>query len=148
MNETAQTISKANATTIATKIKQVFGSSGGFVWNKGKTMYSYSDWNSGYQFQLLCKNSTEAKRIVTSTLLLQGHIPNWEYFNTIKNDEELTKYPEVPGTQLVMGEVIPIRKQRPLVDVRFQYAYMRLKGVMQAINLYDRRDKLPRTLVK
>jgi hypothetical protein len=148
MNETAQTISKANATTIATKIKQVFGSSGGFVWNKGKTMYSYSDWNSGYQFQLLCKNSTEAKRIVTSTLLLQGHIPNWEYFNTIKNDEELTKYPEVPGTQLVMGEVIPIPKQRPLVDVRFQYAYMRLKGVMQAINLYDRRDKLPRTLVK
>lgn len=148
MDETTLTLSKANATLIATKIKQVFGSNGGFVWVKGKTMYSYTDWEKGYQFQLLCKNPTEAKRIVSSTLTIQNHVPNWKFFNTVKNDEELIKYPEVPGTQLVMGEVVPIPKQRPLVDVRFQYGYVDLDGVQEPINLYDRRNKLPRVLVK
>jgi hypothetical protein len=111
-------------------------------------MYTYTDWERGYQFQLLCKTETEAKRIVVSTLSLQNHAPNWKCFNTVKNDEELTKYPEVPGTQLIMGEVVPIPRERPLVDVRFQYGYIKLDGVKEPINLYDRRSKLPRTLVK
>ena len=148
MDETTQTISKANATMIATQIKNIFGSNGGFVWKKGKTMYTYTDWEKGYQFQLLCKNPTEAKRIIRSTLFLQNHAPIWKYFNTVENDEELTKYPEVPGTQVIMGEVVPIPKERPLVDVRFQYGYIKLDGVKEPINLYDRRSKLPRTLVK
>jgi hypothetical protein len=148
MDETTQTISKANATMIATQIKNVFGSNGGFVWNKGKTMYTYTEWEKGYQFQLLCKTPTEAKRIIRSTLSLQNHAPIWKYFNTVENDEELIKYPEVPGTQVIMGEVIPIPKERPLVDVRFQYGYIKLDGVNEPINLYDRRSKLPRTLVK
>lgn len=148
MDETTQTISKANATMIATQIKNVFGSNSGFVWKKGKTMYTYTDWEKGYQFQLLCKTPTEAKRIIRSTLSLQNHAPIWKYFNTVENDEELIKYPEEPGTQVIMGEVVPIPKERPLVDVRFQYGYIKLDGVKEPINLYDRRSKLPRTLVK
>ncbi len=148
MDETTQTISKANATMIATQIKNVFGSNGGFVWNKGKTMYTYTDWEKGYQFQLLCKTPTEAKRIIRSTLSLQNHAPIWKYFNIVESEEELIKYPEVPGTQVIMGEVVPIPKERPLVDVRFQYAYIDLDGLKEPINLYDRRSKLPRTLVK
>lgn len=147
MEETTQSFSKANATALATKIKQVFGANGGFVWNKGKTMYSYTDWERGYQFQLLCKTSTEAKRIINAVHSLQGHIANWQYFNTVKNDEELAKYPENPGSHIVMGKSEPLPEERPIVDVRFQYAYVKLDGVNHPINLYDRRNKRPKSLV-
>lgn len=147
MNETTQSFSQANGTALGTKIKEIFGANGGLVWSKGKTMYSYSDWNSGYQFQLLCRSETEAKRIVTATLALQNHQPDWKNFNTQKNNQEDTKYPENPGNHVVMGEVLPLPKERPLVDVRFQYAYVRLDGVTKPITLYDRRRKRPGALV-
>lgn len=148
MNETTQSFSKTNATTLGRKIKEVFGANDGFVWQKGKTMYSYGDWQRGYQFQLLCKTESEAKRIITAVHSLQSHTPNWEYFNTIKNDQEVTKYPENPGNQVVMGETIPIVHSRPLVDVRFQYAYVKLDGVKEPINLYARTKKRAGVLVR
>lgn len=148
MNETTQSFSKSNATALATKVKDIFGANGGFVWNKGKTMHSYCDWEMGYQFQLLCRSETEAKRIVSSVLSLQNHIPNWFNFNTIKNAEEAIKYPENPGTHVVMGEVLPLPKERPLVDVRFQYAHVKLNGVKEPINLYDRKHKRVGVLVE
>lgn len=147
MNETTQSFSKANATTLATKIKQVFNANGGFVWQKGKTMYSYTDWEMGYQFQLLCRSETEAKRVVSSVLFIQSHTPDWKNFNTVENDQEAAKYPENPGTHLVMGETLPLPKHRPLVDVRFQYAYVSLSGVKEPVNLYDRKNKKVGALV-
>ena len=146
MNETTHSFSKANGTALGNKIKEVFGSNNGFVWNKGKTMYSYTDWERGYQFQLLCKTETEAKRIINAVHSLQNHTPNWKYFNTIENNEKLIKYPENPGTQIVMGETIAIPKSRPIVDVRFQHAYIKLDGVINPITLYDRKNKRPGTL--
>lgn len=147
MDEKTNTFSKANATALANKIKQVFGSNGGYVWKKGKTMYTYNDWELGYQFQLLCRSEIEAKRIVTSVLSLQAHSPIWKKFNTVKNDEEAITYPENPGTQIVMGESVDIPKSRPLVDVRFQYSYIKLDGVVEPINLYDRKNKRAKSLV-
>jgi hypothetical protein len=146
MNETTQSFSKANGTALGNRIKEVFGSNSGFVWNKGKTLYSYTDWEQGYQFQLLCKTEAEAKRIISAVHSLQLHTPNWKYFNTVKNDEELVKYPEFPGNHLVMGEQLPIPKTRPVVDVRFQYAYVRLQGVVNPITLYDRTKKRAKAL--
>ena len=137
MDESTRTFSKANATTLANKIKQVFGANGGYVWNKGKTMYSYNDWELGYQFQLLCKSETEAKRIISSVLSLQDHTPNFKKFNEVKNDQEALTYPEDPGTQIIMGETVNIPKVRPLVDVRFQYGYIKLDGLKEPVNLYS-----------
>jgi hypothetical protein len=147
MNETTQSFSKSNGTTLGNRIKEIFGSNGGFIWQKGKTMYSYSDWERGYQFQLLCKTKTEAKRIITAVHSLQNHRADWKYFNTVENDEEFNKYPENPGTHVVMGETISLPHERPIVDVRFQYAYVRLDGVIDPITLYDRRNKRAGALV-
>lgn len=147
MDESTQTFSKANATALGNRIKQVFGSNGGFVWSKGKTMYSYNDWERGYQFQLLCRSEVEAKRIITAVTSLQNHPTNWKYLNEVKNDQEATKYPENPGTHIVMGEVEPLPRERPLVNVRFQYAYVKLDGVNNPINLYATTKKRAGSLV-
>lgn len=138
MNESTSTFSKANAQSIARKVKEIFGANGGYVWKKGKTLYSYNDWELGYQFQLLCRSETEAKRIINSVLSIQMHTPQWFRFNKIENDDELTTYPENPGNQTVMGESMPKPKLRPLVDVRFRYAYVKLDGLREPINLFDR----------
>lgn len=141
MNETTQSFSKANGTALGNRIKAIFGANGGFVWNKGKTMYSYCDWDMGYQFQLLCKTEIEAKRIVTATLSLQNHTADWKNFNSQENNQESIKYPENPGTHTVMGETLALPKERPIVDVRFQYGCITLDGVKDPITLYDRSRK-------
>lgn len=146
MDESTRTFSKANATTLANKIKQIFGANGGYVWKKGKTMYSYNDWELGYQFQLLCKSETEAKRIISSVLSLQSHTPNFKKFNKVENDQEILTYPENPGTQIIMGETVDIPISRPLVDVRFQYGYIKLDGVKEPINLYSLKHNRVREL--
>lgn len=147
MDETTQSFSKANATALGNRVKQIFGSNDGFIWKKGKTMYSYNDWERGYQFQLLCRSEEEAKRIITAVTSLQNHPIDWKYFDTVKNDQEAVKYPENPGTHLVMGEVEQLPRERPLVDVRFQYAYVKLDGVKEPINLYARNKRRAKTLV-
>lgn len=148
MNESTQTFSKANATTLATRIKEVFGANGGFVWNKGRTMFSYNDWELGYQFQLLCRSEIEAKRIISATLSLQLHTPNFKNFNIVKNDQEALKYPQEPGNHIVMGESMPLPEIRPVVDVRFQYAYVSIDGVKEPINLYSRIKRRVKELVE
>lgn len=147
MNESTQTFSKANGTTLGTRIKQVFGANNGFVWSKGKTLYNYNDWENGYQLQLLCRTKAEAKRVTTAVLSLQGHTPDWKRLFENENDQEAVVYPENPGSQVVMGETVPIPRSRPNVDVRFQYAYVKLDGLMEPVNLYDRTRKRNKVLV-
>lgn len=147
MDETTQSFSKANATALANKIKAVFGANGGFIWNKGKTMFSYTHWELGYQFQLLCRSETEAKRIITATLSLQNHTPDWKNFNTVKNNQEALKYPENPGNHIVMGETLPLPVERSLIDVRFQYAYVQLDGLKEPVDLYSRINRRAKAIV-
>lgn len=138
MDESPESLSKANAAALGERVKQIFGANGGFVWGKGKTMYSYSDWDMGYQLQLLCRSETEAKRIVSAVMAIQSHTPDWKWFNTIQNDQEADKYPEDPGTQQFMGETVYKLLARPNVNVRFQYAYLSVKGLARPITIYDR----------
>lgn len=148
MDETTYTFTEANGTALGNKIKEVFGANGGFIWNKGKTYYSYTDWDKGYQLQLLCRNSTEAKRITTATLSIKNDIPNWKNLQQVKNDQESLAYPVAPGTEIIMGETVQKPEERPIVDVRFQYAYVKLDGVREPVNLYDRLGKRRKALVR
>lgn len=141
MDESTQTFSRANGSALGKRIKEVFGANGGFVWSKGKTLYNYNDWERGYQFQLLCRSKTEAKRVITAVMSLQAHIPDWKRLYENENDQEASVYPEIPGNQIVMGETVPIPRSRPNVDVRFQYGYLKLDGVYKPINLYDRKHR-------
>lgn len=147
MNETKETFTKANGKVLGQKIKEVFGTNGGFVWNKGKTYYSYTDWEKGYQLQLLCRSKTEAKRVATATLSIKGDTPDWENLQEVTNDQENSKYPVNPGTEVVMGETINKPVIRPVVDVRFQYAYVKLSKVLEPVTLYDRTGRRVGALV-
>lgn len=148
MDETSETISNAELSNIARKIKNIFGANNGYVWNKGKELYCYADWSKGYQLQILAKNKTQAADLVTNILSLQGHSPQWIYFTRTENSVELERYPETPVTKTILGEPVTLPVVRPLVDVRFTYADARIHKLIEPVILYDRTGKKVKPLVE
>jgi hypothetical protein len=138
MNETAQTLTEANLRTYATKIKTSFTTGGGFVWRKGKESSSYTDWERGYQLQLLVRDKTEGKRLVEQVLDIQSHSPDWKKFNRSENDEPSLAFPTVPGNQTILAKSRKKPRKRPIADVRFQYATIKIDGLPHPIPLVDR----------
>lgn len=147
MNETPATFSQGNQRSIAQKIKDVFGANGGYIWNKGKDLYAYTDWDLGYQLELLCKSQTEARRITTSILSIQGHTPDWKKLTHSEAVMQEAKYPILPAKKIIAGKEVQPMEERPVVDVRFRYAYAIVDGLVEPINLYDRTTKLTNTAV-
>jgi len=148
MNQTSTTMSEAEAKQIGTRIKSLFGASGGFVWRKGKELFSYTDWDKGYQLQLLARNKTEGKRIVEQVLDIQQHNPDWEFFNRTENEEPSTAFPTLPPTETILSKRRRLPRRRPIADVRFQYATLKVAGLPNEICLFDRSGRFPTALVK
>lgn len=147
MNETPQTFTEANQTAIAQRIKQVFGANDGYVWQKGKELYNYTDWDMGYQLELLCRSNVEAKRVITSVLSVQNHTPNWLKLTHSEPDQADAKYPIVPAPIIVGGKQVQPIEHRPRVDVRFRHSYAVIEGLIDPVHLYDRKNKLAKALV-
>jgi len=148
MNETSETISKGELTNIGRRIKDIFGANGGYVWNKGKELYCYADWNKGYQLQILAKTKSQAGDLVTKILSLQNHSPEWKYLTRTENALEQEAYPEISIKKTMLGEEYTLPTVRPLVDVRFTYAEAKIHRLVPAIILYDRRKKKQNSLVE
>jgi hypothetical protein len=146
MDETSDSMTKAKATTIANKIKSIFAGATPYKWDKGRTMFTYNQWDKGYAFKLLCATETDAKNLVTKVLDIQGHTPDWKRFNTVTNDDPLSKYPENPGTEIIMGETVKQERERPVETVQFRYAYMTLEGRRKPVSLVDTTYKLKEVL--
>ncbi len=138
MGETSETISKGELTRIGTTIKNLFGANGGYVWDKGKELYCYADWDKGYQLQMLVPNATQARDLATKILSIQNHSPEWIFLTRNENQAELERYPETPKTKLILGETVTLARARPRVEVRFRYADARVHKLMEPVVLYDR----------
>lgn len=141
MDETPTTLSEANAKSIANRIKDIFGANNGYVWRKGKEMYSYTHYEFGYQFQLLCRSKAQAMDLVTKVLSIQNHTPDWRWFNEITNHVPGERYPAVPPKAIIMGKEVQTPQERPLVEVRFAYAQIKINGLQEPVTLYDRRGR-------
>lgn len=146
-NEEFDTISKAEATALGQKIKAVFGANGGYVWVKGKEMWSYTDWDKGYQLQLLCRSEAGARSLASAVLSIQNHTLEATKFQLTKNQDELTKYPYTPPTKTIMGESVRMPRYRPNVEVRFKYAALHVYGLPNPILLYYRGNTSRQVLV-
>ena len=138
MNRTAESITTQQVNTYRLRIRAAFENNNGFVWRKGKLMCSYSDWAKGYQLQLLCKTVAEGKRVVEQVLDIQNDTPNWTYFNTEENEEPLEAYPTIPEKARIYEQTRRLPRRRPIANVRFQYARLKINGVPKPIILADR----------
>ena len=140
-------ITEAIARTYATRIKSAFAAGSGFVWKKGKAMYTYTDWEKGYQLQLLCRTEAEGRRVVEQVLDIQSDTPDWSYFNIKENAEPTQAYPTISDIDRAYGENRRQPRRRPIADVRFQTAFLHVLGVPEPIILVDRTAIYARPLV-
>lgn len=148
MDETSDTITEAKALHLANRVKTSFGQADGFIWRKGKTMCSYSDWEKGYSLQLRCRNEAEGRRLVEQVLDVQSHTPDWSKFNIKENANPATAYPTVPGQKTIMGQSRKIPRRRPIADCRFKYAKLDVHGIAEPITLFDLSNTRRKPLVK
>ncbi|PIG90818.1 hypothetical protein CSQ79_24535 [Gloeocapsopsis sp. IPPAS B-1203] len=147
MDEEYSTITNGELTRLATNIKTQFGANGGYEWNKGKTMYAYTDWDKGYQFQMLCRSSTQARELVTKVLAIQNHSPEWGKLAKSEAEDETAAYPDIPGQHRVLGEMVDKPQRRPRVEVCFTYAYAEIWGKPNPVILYDPLGKKGNALI-
>ena len=138
MNETSETISRAEVERIANRIKLHFGSGNGFVWRKGRIMVSYSDWDKGLQLQILARTAEEGERVIKEVLQVHGASFVKKKMNVNENQDEAERYPTVPEKSIILGESVELPRERPLEDVRFRYAILHLHGSKRPVHLYDR----------
>lgn len=138
MDHTAQSLTEQQLITLAKKIKTKFGGKTPFIWHKGKRMLTYSDWNEGYQLQVLCNKKESGKALVEQILDLRGKSPKWECANYVTCDQESKKYPSKPEHEIILGKSRRLPERRPVVDVEFAYATIQLYGLNKPVVLYDR----------
>jgi hypothetical protein len=148
MNETTDTLTKAEALIIANKIKTLFSTAVPFHWKRGKELFSYIDQSKGYYFQLLCFNSTEAKKVIEQVLDIRGHEPTWKLLNTKINSEPVSSYPTIPVTKTIMGKPYKQPRRRPVGTVHFTHAVLHIHGKPNPVVLVDSDKRYPESLVR
>ncbi|MBD1887965.1 hypothetical protein [Coleofasciculus sp. FACHB-SPT9] len=141
MNKESESITNQELKAVASIIKRKFAGGGGFVWNKGKIMCSYSDWDLGYQLQLLCQSEAEGKRVIEQVLDIRGHSPEWENMTINRNAAPEKAFPNTKRKRIILGKSVDAPNRRPVVKVKFQYATLTLHGLVNPICLVDRSNR-------
>jgi hypothetical protein len=137
MGEETQTITNSKLTNIGLRVKQIFAADNGYIWRKGKELYSYTDHDRGYGLQILSRSSQQARDLATKVLSLQNHTFVLKNMQLCKNEDELAAFPYEPPNQIVLGETIKAPRRRPNVEVRFQYAVAHIHGLPKPKLLYS-----------
>ena len=140
MNESSETLTKRKLETLARQIKKLFASSNGYIWKKGKFQYTYADWEKGYQLQILARTEAQAKEIVTQVLKIQSHVPEWKNFFISRNNKPNEAYPGTPETLTILGKKEKLARRRPVEEVKFVEASIKITGLANKIVLYNRQN--------
>jgi hypothetical protein len=141
MGKESETITQNDIRILQSNIQNTFMTNNGYVWRKGKGLYTYLDKSKGYQFQLFCINSAEAKRIIGDVMGVQGHAPEWERFVVHQHEEADIAFPSAPQTQIILSKTVNSRVRRRQADVRFRYATLHIDGLPVPIVLAGRPGK-------
>ena len=115
-------ISKNDLQNYAKRISEEFGANGGYVWEKGNSVFSYRNREQGFEGWYLVKNKSSGINLVQKLLAVIGKpvVPTCMKFSETEN--ALEAYPEIPEKAIVLGEEVQLARERPVVDVRFREA--------------------------
>ena len=111
------------------------------IWQKGKKLYSYSDWERGLQFQVLSTDVASAQIVINACLDVRGYTFDSEYFNLVENKSEASRYPDSSDSINLLGKKTYFPKERPIVAVTFQWAKLYFPTIDESFLLYSRSKK-------
>jgi hypothetical protein len=145
MGETEETLSENNARVRAERIKNLFVNPTLFEWQKGREIVTYRDQRNGYDFRLRVKSETEARRIITQIMGIEGKTPEWQRLTV---HESRAAFPENPGSKRIYGEMRQLPVRRPVRDIKFRYAELHLWGVPKPVTLVDTTGRRGKSLIR
>jgi len=148
MNETSTSISKAELTTLANKIKTEFGGVTAYKWKKGKVCCFYNDKLEGYWMKIFAFSVSEGKELIGKILDLRSKTPDWSKLTVSENNQPMEAYPTLPPTKTIVGETARLPRKRPVGTVRFERATCQIYGRSKPVTLYDRSGRRFDALVK
>jgi len=148
INEKSSTITETELRSIATKIKTNFGTGNGKIFKKGRKMIRYRDREHGYDFKIRARDLAEGKDLIREILTMNGDTLNTKILKISEVDDEADAFPYNPGTQLILGKRRNKPRYRPLVNVRFRYAYATVHGYNKPVYLFSRSSYIPDALVQ
>jgi hypothetical protein len=134
MNETSQSLSPANAETLARRLYSIFGGATPYRWRKGRTKLMYKDVDRGYDLKVHAFSEAEGREVISKVLSVQNHSIDLEHLTV---SGMASPPPIVPPTRYVYGESRRMPRTRPVGWVRFRYAELHIHGVDKAITLVD-----------
>lgn len=134
INETSESLTPAKNKIRAERIKRLFTNPTRFIWHKGKLKFTYQDYKNGYYFRLLATNETEAKRVIKQVLDIENKTPNWDKLSTNTPERQSTTTQQ---TKLIYGENRKVPRWRPVADVPFVRATMKIHGIPKPVPLVD-----------
>ncbi len=147
INETSATITESDLRSIGNKIKTNFGTGNGRIFKKGRKIVCYRNLLNGYDFKLRSRDLAEGKQLIRDILSMNSHTLDTNLLKLSQTDDEADAYPYNPGTQVILGKRKSKPRRRPLVNVRFKYAYATVHGYNKPIYLYSRSSFIPDALV-
>ncbi|MEH2172204.1 hypothetical protein [Nostoc sp.] len=106
-----------------------------FKVNKGKQVYTYCDFEKGYQLKLDVTTQAEARRIVEQVLDIQGHKVDDDLLRI--GSKPINGISATPEKVTIRGKVekLPVRGKEGVVT--FQHAYLNVGVNVPPINLVD-----------
>jgi hypothetical protein len=129
-------ISKSDLRNYAQIIKANFATPDLFTWNKGREVVSYRNRWQGFEGWYLCTSEAVGRDLVTRMLAVCGH----------RLDEASLRFTTAPASAFprdlpditVLGEAVSQHAERPVVDVKFYRAEIKLSKIRKPIYLNER----------
>jgi len=132
-------IDKSDLRQYANKIKEQFAMPNLFVWEKGKEIISYKNRWQGFDGQYwLCRNETSGRALLNKLVNVLGVPLDGSKVRMSKATDEAAAFPANPPDVIVLNEPVPQETERPLVDVSFWRAEMKLAKQRSPILLVER----------
>lgn len=138
INETTNTISQADLQTYANRVRTAFGQGNGFVWRKGKDLYSYADNENGHKMKIFARNQNDAVELVQKMLDLVNDTYNSRFLKLNEAINPNTAFPPIPANQIILGKTYREPRRRPIANVRFVYASLKIWGLPRPVILVDK----------
>ncbi len=145
MESTPKSILKREALLYAERVRSKFATPP-FIWRKGKIMRSYTDWDRGVQFQVLCLNEAEGDRLIHQMLEMLRVPFEVEYLSNHSAAVPSIAYPDNPGKEIVLEEPVESLVRRPVIDVTYRYTILDC-GLKQEV-LHDLTGKMGPALLE
>lgn len=132
-------IDKNDLQKYAQKIKQHFATPNLFVWEQGKQVLSYKNPWQGFNGQWwLCRSELAGKALLTKLLAIQDlTLDNSRTRISKATDEELA-FPTNPPDIVVLDQQVSQAAERPIEDVVFYRAEIKLAKMRSPIQLVER----------